>query len=78
MIRFCDFKLTGAPPRLSWVVRRPEGAPMADAALLRLWAAVCRDFDRAQALLPSPPAEAEGSVGRLEPVMHLTGVVGVK
>ena len=38
---------------------------MADAALLRLWAAVCRDFDRAQALLPSPPAEAQGSVARL-------------
>jgi hypothetical protein len=41
------------------------GAPMADAALRRLWAAVCRDFDRARALLPSPLAEAEGSVARL-------------
>jgi hypothetical protein len=38
---------------------------MADAALRRLWAAVRRDFDRARALLPSPPAEAEGSAARL-------------
>ena len=38
---------------------------MADAALRRLWAVVRRDFDRARALLPSPPAEAEGSLSRL-------------
>jgi hypothetical protein len=38
---------------------------MADAELRRLWVAVRQDFDRARALLPAPPAEAEGSVGRL-------------
>jgi hypothetical protein len=29
MIRFWDFKLTGAPPLLSWVVRRPEATRLA-------------------------------------------------
>ena len=29
MNRFWDFQLTGAPPRLSWVVRRPEGIGVA-------------------------------------------------
>ena len=38
---------------------------MTNAALRRLWAAVRRDFDRARALLPSPPVEAEGRVARL-------------
>jgi len=38
---------------------------MADAELRRLWASVVHDFDRARALLPIPPAESEGSVGRL-------------
>ena len=38
---------------------------MADDNLQKLWAAVRRDFDRARDLLPSPPAEKEGSVDRL-------------
>ena len=38
---------------------------MADAALHRLWSAVRGDYDRAQGLLPSPPADTEGSLARL-------------
>jgi hypothetical protein len=38
---------------------------MTEAEWRRLWAAVRRDLDRALALLPSPPAENEGSVARL-------------
>lgn len=39
---------------------------MADAALLRLWASVCQDFERARAQLPPSPIEIEGCVARLE------------
>ncbi|HVS34468.1 MAG TPA: hypothetical protein VMS17_02735 [Gemmataceae bacterium] len=39
---------------------------MADAALRQLWQAVRRDFDQARALLPSVPAEDDGSVARLD------------
>jgi len=38
---------------------------MTDEALSRLWAAVRRDFDTARSLLPSPPAENQGSESRL-------------
>jgi hypothetical protein len=38
---------------------------MAGAELLRLWAAVRQDFERARALLPSRPSQSEGNVARL-------------